>query len=662
MLATVNRRAPAAEPVPEELGRWAPVFADLDSALAGPGSAVATLAGAPGVGKSVAARAWSTVRGLDVISVSLANASSEADLVRSVLVELSAGQAAPFGPTDPLEIVLARRDELIVFDDADHVVEPLAALIRAVLSVRGACGLRLLVTSREPLRLHGERVIPIVRPSQAAAVELFLTACRAAGANVRGTAAERDDAHAIVALMDRVPLALEIAASHTRVVPLAALRRSLEAGSWAPRAGLRGGSPHHVSLDDAVMWSVGMLAEPERAVLDELCAFEGGFDLAAFDDIVGLHREDALASLVQKSLVRRFRAGAHADERFELPRIVREVVSRAGGPSPATRERHTAWYRRLGRVLAADGRTKRDSDRLLADYHNVAAARRQNCQRCPAYEGCECAASADVAVDTAILACPRVSPGGSCGCAADDAAAPSCLVGGSGANPTCPVIARVSRIAAEIQATTRRAGCELESDTSERPTPPWEESPGSRRLSRGAAAGTEVSSCLLSTAQERRLEVAPGGTHFRTPDGQDVDLSTRPTLARLLEQLVEARLAEPGAPVDAARLLERIWGHQPGRHPRANVGRLYIAIARLRALGLEQDLFNVGGGYLLNGAVPVVWSASRPGNARTSPSQRHGSVVRPSNREGDPRRADHERIAPGLARETPRFPQRDTAT
>ena len=100
------------------------------------------------------------------------------------------------------------------------------------------------------------------------------------------------------------------------------------------------------------------------------------------------------------------------------------------------------------------------------------------------------------------------------------------------------------------------------------------------------------------------LEVAEGAAWFRVPGCEPVDLSSRATLARLLEALVEARLARPGVPVDASALVEAAWQGER-MLPQAAQNRLRVAVTSLRNLGLRGVLVHREGGHLLEPEVPA---------------------------------------------------------
>lgn len=102
----------------------------------------------------------------------------------------------------------------------------------------------------------------------------------------------------------------------------------------------------------------------------------------------------------------------------------------------------------------------------------------------------------------------------------------------------------------------------------------------------------------------KALLVHASGAWFTTLAGARVDCSRRPLHRRLLAALARRRLEAPGEPISSQELLEIAW---PGERilPRAARNRLYVALSRLRTLGLEDVLQSAGAGYLLDPAVPV---------------------------------------------------------
>jgi predicted ATPase len=242
---------------------------------------------------------------------------------------------------------LAHKRVLLILDNMEQVVAAGPGLADLLAQ---APRLRLLVTSREALRVRAEQCVqvpPLAVPHAAAraeaaearrhgAVELF--AERAAV--VKPGFELGDDAATIAeicARLDGLALAIELAAARIAVLAPKAILARLD-----QRFGLLAGGPvdlpeRHKALRTTIGWSYDLLADGERVLFERLAVFAGGFDLDAAQDVcdAGL---DELGSLVNKSLVQ------PAGERFTLLESIREFALEQLGPgADEVRARHAAW-------------------------------------------------------------------------------------------------------------------------------------------------------------------------------------------------------------------------------------------------------------------------------------------------------------------------------
>jgi non-specific serine/threonine protein kinase len=232
---------------------------------------------------------------------------------------------------------------LLVLDNLEHLLDA-APLVGALLA--GAPSLKVLATSRAPLRLAGEREYAVPPLSDVAAVELFIARARA----VRGDFPVDDDATGLIreitVQLDRLPLAIELAAARTRVLPPAALLERLDRRFELLVGGRRDQPERHRTLRATIAWSHDLLSEDAQTLLSRLAVFAGGFslDLATAlaadgpdDDIV-----DDLDVLLENSLARP--AGSIAGEpRYLLLESVRAfALGRLGarGEAEIVRGRH----------------------------------------------------------------------------------------------------------------------------------------------------------------------------------------------------------------------------------------------------------------------------------------------------------------------------------
>lgn len=249
-------------------------------------------------------------------------------------------------PVDTLSTRLADAHLLICLDTCEHVLDAVAEIADRLL--RSAAGVRLLTTSREPLGVPGEAVCRVPSLSPRDAVELFSERAQlAAGPVPEGLG---DDVAAICARVDRLPLAIELAAGWTRILSPRQLLEGLDDRFRLLTGGSRRAVPRHQALLASIAWSHDLLTEPEQVVFRRLAAFSGFFDLdgatavagdpAADDD----HIVEMLGRLVDKSLVVCEQAGREI--RYRLLDSVRhygEDRLTAAGELLEVRDRHLVW-------------------------------------------------------------------------------------------------------------------------------------------------------------------------------------------------------------------------------------------------------------------------------------------------------------------------------
>jgi predicted ATPase len=284
------------------------------------------------------------------------------DLVPSALSTALGIPLSGANPVSGLAAWLRDKQALIVLDNCEHVIGAVAPLAEAVL--KAAPQVRILVTSREPLRAEGEwlhRLASLGLPAGSidltaaealrySAVQLFNERAMAAvdGFNI-------DDAHVSAVLeicrrLDGVPLALELAAARLDVFGVRELADHLDDRFRVLTSGRRTALPRHQTLGATLDWSYQLLSETERTVLRRLAVFAGDFPLeaavAVAADVASSEIVDHIGSLVAKSLLA-------ADLRGELPRYrlldttrlySREKLRGSGELQQAAR-RHAEYYR-----------------------------------------------------------------------------------------------------------------------------------------------------------------------------------------------------------------------------------------------------------------------------------------------------------------------------
>lgn len=286
------------------IGREAEL-AQLGTLVDAPG--LTTLVGPGGVGKTRLA-----LEVAETLAGRLADGACWVDLAPLTAggVGEAVGHAVGFDDTllarDGVDLVegiggfLARRESALVLDNCEHLVEEVATFVAVLLDL--APDLWVLATSREGLSVPGEVLFPVAPLSVDAAVTLFAERARSGGAP------PPEGSGAVVAeicrRLDRLPLAVELAAARARHLDIAEIARRIDRRFELLTAGPRTAVTRQRTLRAVIDWSYALLGEPERALFTRLAVFEGGFTLAAAEAVD--EREgtlDRLAGLVDKSLV-----------------------------------------------------------------------------------------------------------------------------------------------------------------------------------------------------------------------------------------------------------------------------------------------------------------------------------------------------------------------
>ncbi|WP_164704504.1 AfsR/SARP family transcriptional regulator [Blastococcus litoris] len=260
------------------------------------------------------------------------------------VVDVMATTLGSTGAGTPAELaaLLGERHVLLVLDNCEQVIAAVAAVVTDVLA---RCpGVTVLATSREPLLVPGERVHWLGPLPREEAVTLFRERVAAFRPDWRPDAEEESAVSGLCDQLDRMPLALELAAAQCRLLSVhqvAALVGDRMALRWT---GNRGGG-RHATMRTAIAWSVEQLEPEERAVFAELGVFAGGFDLDAAAAVTG--RPDVLLTLgglVDKSLV--VVEGGHP-ARYRVLEVLRQYAAELRDPEQdrVLRDRHVAWVR-----------------------------------------------------------------------------------------------------------------------------------------------------------------------------------------------------------------------------------------------------------------------------------------------------------------------------
>ena len=420
MLRSEGQRNNLPAQVDSFIGRQHQV-AELRSMLLGSTVRLLTVVGPPGVGKTrlslQLARLLVEEFPGGVCFVPLA-AIHDPGLVIPAIARVVGVRESPGWPVaERLIEQLGAGRRLLVLDNCEQVL----AAAPVVSNLLVACpGLKVLATSREPLRIAGEQEYPLSPlelpgPSQARdvatlarvpAVALFVQRARAVKPDFALTEANATETAAICARLDGLPLAIELAAARSKVLsPRALLFRLNEAGGSAPlrllSAGLRGAPARQQTLQGAIAWSYDLLEPAQQQLFRRLSVFVGGWTVEAAATVCGteepkrseagaipaeagdplLDALDALASLVDKSLLRQ-EPGADAEPRFRMLALIREYALErleAATELPAIAQRHATVFLELAERCELEIQGPRHEQavrRLEAEHDNLRAAMR----------------------------------------------------------------------------------------------------------------------------------------------------------------------------------------------------------------------------------------------------------------------------------------------
>lgn len=286
-------------------------------------------------------------------------------------------------PGIPLDDVIAAalqgRRTLIILDNMEHLLEARGHVLRLI---AGCPDLTVLVTSREPLSVRGERVYAVMplplphaadNPAFSPAVQLFLDRARAAGAGIPVDAF--DTVAAICRRLDGLPLAIELAAGWS---PLLSPRTLLERLTLSLlRDGPLDLPDRQRTMAGAIAWSYDLLSVGEQRVLRRLAVFEGGCSIEGAAAVC--EADDVLStvqSLSRKSLLRVI--SVSDEPRILLLETIREFgLAKLASEEEGTRRRHAEHYRQMAagavRQMAGPDQSIWE-DRLEREYDNLQAA------------------------------------------------------------------------------------------------------------------------------------------------------------------------------------------------------------------------------------------------------------------------------------------------
>jgi predicted ATPase/DNA-binding XRE family transcriptional regulator len=345
------------------IGREADVAA-LQKRLLQPEARLLTLTGPPGIGKTrLAVRVAAET--LDdfadgVFLISLAPV-SDANLVPTTIANtLGLPDVGPQTPLERLKAFLSDKQTLLLLDNFEQILAA-APQIAELLAV--CPWLKLLVTSRAPLRIRQERQIP-VSPlavpdltrlpdlegvTHYSALTLFIERAQAVKPDFALTQENAPSVAALCSRLDGLPLAIELISARIKLLSPSALLERLHGRLMLQSDGLRDLEARHRTLNAAIDWSYQLLSTEEQMLFRRLGVFVGGWTLEAAEAVclenLSLNILDSLASLLDKNLVKQD-TQSDGEPRFMMLETIREYALEqlaASGEMEALKRQHAAY-------------------------------------------------------------------------------------------------------------------------------------------------------------------------------------------------------------------------------------------------------------------------------------------------------------------------------
>jgi predicted ATPase/DNA-binding CsgD family transcriptional regulator len=268
---------------------------------------------------------------------------------------------------------------LLVVDNCEHLIEPVAVLLHDLLAA--APELRVLATSRQVLGVTGERVLPIPplaappadeaaanrdgaapagpgSPAIPDAVSLFADRAAAALPGFVIDHSNRDLLYRICHRLEGIPLAIELAAARLRAFSLDMILERLDGSLRALASTLRTTPERHRTLESTVAWSYELCSAPEQVLWARLSVFADGFTVDAVEDVCSggpIPREqifDLLTGLVDKSILTREGGSGGGPSRLKMLGLLREFGIerlRKAGEEAQFRRHHLDYFCALAR-------------------------------------------------------------------------------------------------------------------------------------------------------------------------------------------------------------------------------------------------------------------------------------------------------------------------
>jgi predicted ATPase len=275
--------------------------------------------------------------------------------------------AEAIGVEGDLATQLGDQERLLVLDNLEQVIEVAPRLAELLATCPG---LAVLATSREPLRIAGERAFPLAPLPEAPAVELFR---RRAEAVLPDFDAGYDEVAEICRRLDSLPLAIELAAARVKLLSAEELLSRLDRRLPILTGGRRDLPERQQTLRATIEWSYDLLEPVEQQLFTRLGVFSGGWTMDAAEAVCGADL-DTLGALLDQSLVRR------DGERFSMLETIREYAAErldVSGEAEQVRRRHAEYIAALAESVEREHHGASQAqlrEHYRADWDNIRAA------------------------------------------------------------------------------------------------------------------------------------------------------------------------------------------------------------------------------------------------------------------------------------------------
>lgn len=277
-----------------------------------------------------------------------------------------------------LREALAVRPTLLILDNCEHLIEPVAELVADL--VGASDQLTVLTTSRAPLEITAEAVYPLppltIDPAGSPATELFEARARSVRPSVR---LDPEVVARLCRTLDGLPLAIELAAARVRTMSVEEIESRLDHRFTLLRSGDRSSPQRHRTLYAVIEWSWNLLDESQRVALRRLCRFPAGFTLDAAETVLSEPERrtaapsiddpaTAVDGLVSQSLLTVLE-DEQGGTRYRMLETVREFGDEqlaAHDEADLVMDRMSVWARQFALAMSVDYQTPEQVPAVLA--------------------------------------------------------------------------------------------------------------------------------------------------------------------------------------------------------------------------------------------------------------------------------------------------------